>query len=153
MLLILITVMDRISSNGMTAISSSVSLMIFFNFLALFLPPFMFLNFKLFTIVSRKVHRGRTVSPGMRTTINFKNISMGLWAVASFLLLYIPNSFYIAFSLAEKPTRTLRLPMIRALRCVTINCILNSLIFFWKNWSKNFTDAVPFLNTKVIIIV
>ena len=48
-------------------------------------------------------------------------------------LLYIPNSFYIAFDLAEKSTNIIRLSYIWAFTCVTMNCTLNSLIFFWKN--------------------
>ena len=60
-------------------ISDAVFLMIL---MALFLPPFMLVNFKLFTI-ARKVHRERAVPrPGKRTTINLKNISMSLLAVA-----------------------------------------------------------------------
>ena len=73
--------------------------------LVIFLPPFMFFNLKLITI-DRKVRRGRTVSPGKRTTINFKTISTALWAVACLGLLYIPNSFYIVlFSIARKIRR------------------------------------------------
>ena len=67
-------VMHVISENGLV-ISSTVFSIIF---TTLFLPLFMFVNFKLFTI-ARKVHRERTVSPGERTTINLKNISMVLW--------------------------------------------------------------------------
>ena len=73
--------------------------------MVIFLPPFMFVNLKLITI-ARKVRRGRTVSPGKRTTINFKTISTALWAVACLGLLYIPNSFYIVlFSIARKIRR------------------------------------------------
>ena len=50
----------------------------------------MFVNFKLF-VVARKVHREGAVSPGKRTTINLKNISMGLWVFAFLILLYIPE--------------------------------------------------------------
>ena len=45
-------------------------------FIAVYLPPFLFVNFKLL-IIAAKEHRKRTVSPGLkRTATNFKNISM-----------------------------------------------------------------------------
>ena len=103
-------------------------------FMALFLPPFTFVNFKLF-IIARKVHRGkRAISPaGAKTTMNFKSISTGLWMVACLMLLYIPFSFVIAVTLAEKSLNTVRLSHMWELTCITMNSTLNSLIFFWKN--------------------
>ena len=100
--------------------------------LALFVPPFMFVNFKLFTI-AREGHRERQVSPETRAKKNFQNISTVLWLVACLMLLSVPSGFYIAFNLAEKDTNTERLPVIWVLTCSTMNCTLNSLIFFWKN--------------------
>ena len=127
-LLIPTTVIYIISRNGFV-IQDTEYLMIFF---ALYFLPFIFVNFKLF-IIARKVHRERAVLPGRRTRINLKNVSTGLWAVACLTLSFIPNSFYIAFSLAEKSISTVRLSFIWALTSVTINSTLNSLIFFWKN--------------------
>ena len=127
-LLIPTTVIYIISRNGFL-IQDTVYLMIF---IALYFLPFIFVNFKLF-IIARKVHRERAVLPGRRTRINSKNVSTGLWAVACLTLSFIPNSFYIAFSLAEKSISTVRLSFIWALTSVTINSTLNSLIFFWKN--------------------
>ena len=127
-LLIVTTAGFIISSIGLV-ISTPVFLMIF---ITMYLPPFMFVNFKLF-IIARKVHLQRGVPPGRRTPINLKNISLGLWAVACFVLLYIPNSFYIACNFAEKSTNTIRLSYIWAFTSATANCALNSLIFFWKN--------------------
>ena len=92
----------------------------------------MFVNFKLF-VIARKVHREGAVSPGKRTTINLKNISMGLWVFAFLILLYILEGFYIVFDLAEKSTNTIRLFSIWAFTSASMNCTLNSLIFFWKN--------------------
>ena len=112
---------------------------------ALFFPPIMFVNFKLFIIV-RKVHREGAASPGKRTTKNFKNISMGLWAVVILMISFIPSSFYIAFKLAEKSTNTLRLSFIWQLTSVTMNCTLNSLIFFWKNKVLR-TEGIKILKT------
>ena len=127
-LLIPTATMNIISRNGLV-ISCAVFAAIF---MGLFLPPFIFVNFKLFNI-SRKVHRERAVSPEKRTTLNLKNISTPLWAVACLILVSIPNSFYIAFNLAEKTANTSRVSSTWAITSATMNCTLNSLIFFWKN--------------------
>ena len=124
-LLIPAVVMYIISANSLV-IPRPVFLIIF---LALFVPPFMFVNFKLLTI-ARKGHRERQVSPETRAKKNFQNISTALWLVACLMLLSVPSGFYIAFNLAEKDTNTERLSTIWALTCITISC---TLIFFWKN--------------------
>ena len=138
---VIAAVIGMISENGLV-ISSTVFLIIF---TTIFLPLFMFVNFKLFTI-ARKVHRERTVSPGKRTTINLKNISMGLWVFAFLILLYIPEGFYIAFDLAEKSENIVRLSFISALTCNAMNCTFNSLIFFWKNKVLR-TEGIKILKT------
>ena len=124
--LIVFAVMYIISSYDLV-ISTEVFVIIF---MVLFFTPFMFVNFKLLTI-ARKMHRA--VSPGKKTTINLKNISTGLWAVACTLVLTILNSVFVAFNLAEKSTNTKQLSYIWMLTCNTMNCTFNSLIFFWKN--------------------
>ena len=128
-LLITTTVMSIISSNSMV-ISSAVFVTIF---VALFLPPFLFVNFKLF-VIAIKLNRKRAISPGRRTTVNLKGIPTGIWAVACLMVFSIPDGFYIVFSLAKKSTNTsLTLSYIWMFTCSTMNCTLNSLIFFWKN--------------------
>ena len=127
-LLIPSAVMHTSSKNGV--IISVIAFRLIF--MSLYLPPFMFVNVKLFTM-ARKVNRERAVSPGTETALKFKNISTGLWMVACLMLLYIPLSFVIAFTLTEKSSNTLRLSYIWALTCITMNSTLNSLIFFWKN--------------------
>ena len=140
-LLMTTTVVYIISSTG-TAISRAVFLAIF---VALFFPPFMFANFKLLAM-ARKVTRKRTVPPGQRTTVNLKNISVGLWAVACFMLFSIPASFFITFSLTGKSTKTINMSFIWALTCSSMNCTLNSLIFFWKNKVLR-TEGIKILKT------
>ena len=127
--LLIPTIVMYIMSRNALVIPDSVYLIVYN---ALFFPPFMFVNFKLF-IIATKVHRERAVSPGKRTRKNFKNISMGLWAVVILMLSFLPSSFYIAFNLAEKSTNTIRLSFLWQLTSVTMNCTFNSLIFFWKN--------------------
>ena len=140
-LLIPVIVMNIIFRNAFV-ISCAVFLLVF---TALFLLPFIFVNFKLFIIAS-KVQLERAVSPGKRTSTNFKNISTSLWAVACLILMSIPNSFYIAFNFAEKDTNTERLSAIWALTCSTMNCTSNSLIFFWKNKVLR-TEGIKMLKT------
>ena len=126
MLLIPSIVIFTISRNGLV-VSAPVFLIFF---MGSFFLLFIFVNFKLFSI-ARKVLR--TVSPETRTRVNLKNISMGLWVVACLIFLSIPNSLYIALYFAEKSASTLRLSFIWAGTGNTMNCALNSLIFFWKN--------------------
>ena len=74
---------------------------------ALFFPPFIFVNFKLF-IIARKVHRERAVSQEKRKRKNLKNISAALWVVGCLMLLYLPTSLNIAINLAGKSLNTIR---------------------------------------------
>ena len=55
--------------------------------MALFLPPFTFVNFKLL-IIAIKVRRRRAMSPEHSKAIRLKNISSGLFAVACTALLF-----------------------------------------------------------------
>ena len=113
--------------------------------MVIFVPPFIFVNFKLFAI-ARKLHRERAIAAGKRTAANFKNISTPLWAVGCFMLLSIPHSFNIAFILAEKSSKTIRLSYIWAFTCIIMNCTFNSLIFFWKNKVLR-TEGIKILKT------
>ena len=119
------TVLYIISRNGLV-ISILVSLP---TLIAVFLPPFIFVNFKLIVIV-RKERSKREI---FYTRKNLKNISRALWVVVRLMLLYIPTSFYIAFNIAEKSTNTRTFSWIWALTCRTMNCASNSLIIFCKN--------------------
>ena len=114
-------------------------------FLALFVPPFTFVNFKLF-IIARKAHRERQVSPETRAKKNFENISTAIWVFTCLVLLSVPSGFYIAFNFAEKTTNNFILYYIWAYTCVTVNCTLNSLIFFWKNKVLR-TEGIKILKT------
>ena len=111
------------------AISTGASFIIA---MVLFLPPFIFVNFKLF-IIARKVRPERAATSGKRKTKNFKNISTALWLVSCLMLLYIPTSLNIAFNLARMSTNTINLSYIWSYTCNTMNSTLNALIFFWKN--------------------
>ena len=116
-------------------------------FMSLLIPPFIFTNVKLFIFV-RKVHRERAVSPEKKTTVNLKSISMGLWIVACLMLFSIPiyMSVYIVFNVAKDSTNTIRFSFICILTSATMNCTLNSLIFFWKNKVLR-TEGIKILKT------
>ena len=113
--------------------------------MVLFLPPFLFVNFKLL-IVARNVRRKRAVPPGKRKMQNFKNISTALWVVACLMLLYIPTSLSIAFYLSRMSTNTINLSYIWTSTCSTMNCTLNTLIFFWKSKVLR-TEGIRILKT------
>ena len=116
-------------------------------FMSLLIPPFIFTNVKLFIFV-RKVHRERAVSPEKKTTVNLKSISMGLWIVACLMLFSIPiyMSVYIVFNVAKDSTNTIRFSFICILTSATMNCTLNSLVFFWKNKVLR-TEGIKILKT------
>ena len=132
-LLALVTILSVLTnvtylvSRNVLGMSAALYLLIF---MGLCLPPFMFVNVKLLIIVWK---RARNASPEKKTTVNFKNISAGLWVVACLMLLSIPSSFRVAVNLAEESANTLRFAYIWPATCVAMNCTLNSLIFFWKN--------------------
>ena len=103
-------------------------------FVVITFPPFFFINFKLFKI-SREVRRRKAVSPERRMTINFKNISSCLWAVACIALLSIPTGVYIVFNIntKRKLISDAGLSYIWVATICAMNCTFDSLIFFWKN--------------------
>ena len=140
-LLILTTVMLTIS-RGDLVISSSLIILIL---MALFLPPFIFVNFKLF-IIARKVQRERPMSEKKRKRKKLKNISAALWVVGCLMLFYLPTSLNTAFNLVGKSLKTTRFSSTWALTCSTMNCTLNSLIFFWKNKVLR-TEGIKILKT------
>ena len=115
--------------------------MFFIIFMVLFVPPFIFVNFKLFAI-ARKLHRERAIAPEKRTAANFKNIS----TLACLILLFFPHSLNIAFIRTEKSESTIDLSYIWTFTCVTMNCTFNSLIFFWKNKVLR-TEGIKILKT------
>ena len=95
----LLTTLAIISPNDVV-ISRAVVLSVF---MAIFIPPFIFLNYKLFKI-SRKMRRQNATSPEKRKELRLKSVNTCLLVVACFVFLSIPNSFYVVFSLVEGST-------------------------------------------------
>ena len=122
-LIILVSTNDKVFS---PAVALSV-------FMMMFLPPFIFFNYKLFKI-SKKLRRQNATSPELRRRISLKNISTCLLAVASYLICSISVSSYIAFRLLEETmTDKVIVSEMWSTTAYVINCSFNSLIFFWKN--------------------
>ena len=132
-LAILITVeviLLLISFNDLV-IPFQVGLLIFSIFLAL---PMLFFNYKLFAI-ARKSRRNNGISPQMKKTFSWKNISCCLLAVACFVVLNIPVLVYIGQSITstEFNVDNAILAGLWASTTTAMNSTCNCLIFYWKN--------------------
>ena len=115
-------------------ISFQVHVLIFFIIISL---PMLFINYKLFTFV-RKCRRNNGMSPQMKKTFSFKNISSCLLAVACYVVLSIPVFVYIGLKITSKKETTTMCDnvVVAGLWASTIgamNSTFNCLIFFWKN--------------------
>ena len=95
----------------------------------LFVPPTLFVNYKLFLVV-RKSHKNRRISPEMKNTFSLKNISSCLLVVACVVV-------YIGLRInSPESTHTLDNANVAGIWAKTIalmNCTFNCLIFYWKN--------------------
>ena len=99
-------------------------------------PPMLFINCKLLT-VARKSRRNNEISPEMKKSFSFKNVSSCLLVVACLIVLSIPTFVHIGLRLTSKQTEfTLDNAQIAGLWAHTIasmNSTFNCLIFYWKN--------------------
>ena len=130
MLLSFQTILNVICINDVI-ISRALALLIF---LVAIFPPVVYLNFKLFKISSEIRRRKETLSEE-KTALNLKSISACLLAVACLVVLSVPSSVYIVFTIntENKQVSNARISRIWVVTIFTINGTLNSLIFFWKN--------------------
>ena len=100
--------------------------------MVIFLPPFVFINYKLFKI-SRKMRRRNAPVPEYRR-ISLKNVNTCLLAVACLVFLSTPNIFFVVFGIVEgSKSDNARLSATWSGITFVMNCSFNSLIFFWKN--------------------
>ena len=101
-----------------------------------YVPPMLFINYKLLN-VARKSRRNKGISPEMKKSFSFKNISGCLLVVACLLALSIPLSVYIVLRLTSKENEnTLDNAGLAGLWVSTLssmNSTFNCLIFYWKN--------------------
>ena len=117
-------------SSSERAFSYEVKVIIF---LAIFSPPFLFVNIKLFNII-RRMRKRNMVSPNVTTMVKLNNISSCLLAVACLVLLLIPSGIYIVFSFVEDLS-SVKVVISQTWACtiLAMNSTLNCLIFYWKN--------------------
>ena len=102
-------------------------------FLAIFSPPFLFMNYKLYTI-SKKIRTNNAKSSRVMSIVNRKNISSCLLAVFCHLLLSIPTYIYFSVYVTGKSKSTdMQLSVLWAKSIITMNSTFNCLIFFWKD--------------------
>ena len=102
----------------------------------LVVPPILFINYKLFT-VARKNRRNKGISPEMKKSFSFKNISGCLLVVACLLVLSIPNVVFIVLRLTSKETEgtldNAGLAGFWSGTTAAMNSTCNCSIFYWKN--------------------
>ena len=132
-ILIIVEVILRAMSVNDFVISNQVHAVIFS---ILFIPPMLFINYKLFLVV-RKSRKNKRISPEIKKTFSFKNVSSCLLTVACVVVLSIPMGVYIGLKISSpKTTRTLSIAYLARLWAKTIalmNGTFNCLIFYWKN--------------------
>ena len=102
----------------------------------LFMPPMLFINYKLFLVV-RKSHKNKRMSTEIKKTYSLKHISSCLLVVACVVVLSIPLGVYIGLTInSAETTYTLDNANLARLWTITMalmNCTFNCLIFYWKN--------------------
>ena len=115
-------------------ISHQVGLLIF---CIMFIPPMLFINYKLFT-VARKSRRNNEISPAeMKKSFFLKKISNCLMVVACVIVLSIPSLVYIGLRLTSKqtefPLNNTRIAALWITTTASMNSTCNCLIFYWKD--------------------
>ena len=116
-----------------TVIPHSVGVLVCFIIIS---PLMIFLNYKLFTI-ARKRRKNSGLSPELKKTFSWKNISSCLIAVVCFVVLCIPAFVYSGLRTASKNKDTtlndVELVGLWAKTIASMNSTFNCLIFYWKN--------------------
>ena len=104
-----------------------------FAFFSVVSPPLIYANYKLFKIATG-IRRRRAIAPAsLKSTINSKNISTCLLAVACYVIFSIPAVVYTICRFVEKESIDIRISLAWACTLGTMNSTCNCLIFFWKN--------------------
>ena len=131
--LVIIELTSAAMSINDLVISFQVHLLIF---LAIFIPPMLFINYKLFT-VARKSRRNNEISPEMKKYFSLKKISNCLLVVACLSVLSIPTFVYIGLTLTSIDTEYIlnnaEFVGLWAKTIASMNSTFNCLIFYWKN--------------------
>ena len=100
-------------------------------FYAVFSPPFLFANYKLFRIAA-EIRRRQAISP--KAMVHLKSISSCLLVVVCYLILSIPSFVYTALSFIENPkSDVVKISWAWGSTIATTNSTFNCLIFYWSN--------------------
>ena len=132
--LVSVEITVAVTSINDLVISYQVGILIF---CVMFIPPMVFLNYKLFTAAG-KMRRNNRISPEMKNFFSLKrSISSCLLVVACLIVLSIPTFAYIGLRLTSKEKEdTLDNATIAGFWTKTtgsMNSTFNCLIFYWKN--------------------
>ena len=105
--------------------------------LIIFIPPMLFINYKLFT-VARKSRRNNGTLPEMKKSFSLKNISSSLLVLACLLsFMFTPVLIYVVLRQASKETQlaldNAGLTALWGYTVATMNSTFNCLIFYRKN--------------------
>ena len=98
----------------------------------IFVSPMLFINYKLFTIASKR-RRNKQISPEMKKSFSLKNISSCLLVVACLIGLSIVSLVYVLLKLTLKEKEFPELVGLWARTVASMNSTFNCLIFYWKN--------------------
>ena len=132
-ILIIVQVILEVMSVNDSVISYQVHFLIL---CILVIPAMLFINYKLFLVVT-KSRKNKRISPVIKKTFSLKYISSCLLAVACVVVVSIPAFVYIGLRINSPDTRyTLNNAKLAAIWTITItsmNCTFNCLIFYWKN--------------------
>ena len=131
--LIIIQIAVTAISTSDLIISYQLRRLIYF---VIYIHSMLFINYKLFTI-ARKSRRNNEISPEVKKSVSFKNVSSCLLVVACLTSTYIPLFICFGLRLTSKETvNALGNAEIAALWSRTtgsMNSTFSSLIFYWKD--------------------
>ena len=129
-LVIILIALSVMSINDLV-VPFEVSLLLF---LIIYIPPMLFINYKLFTVARKSRNR---ISPEMKKSFSIKKISSCLLMVACLSVMSIPSLVYIVLRHNSKEPRfTLDNAETAGLWASTagaMNSTFNCLIFYWKD--------------------
>ena len=107
-----------------------------FIFLIIFIPPMLFINYKLLKI-ARNSRRNNEILPDMKKSFSVKNVSSCLLVVACLTVLSIPTLVYFGLKQTSKETEhtldNARIAGLWASTTTSMNSTFNRLIFYWKD--------------------
>ena len=109
-------------------------------FLCLYMPPMLFVNYKLFKI-SRKHHSFNSIIHDKKRTVSLKQVSTCLMAFANLMLVSIASLIFLVYNILFPNTRETDAVVLWLKTILTLNSTFNCLIFFWKKQSLR-TEAI-----------